>query len=232
MAKAETKREELEKKIGYNFKNGNVLEEALTHRSFLHDNPKWKTTHNERLEFLGDAVLELGVTRVLYKKYPNNPEGELTGIRAALVNRTMLFSVAEELGIKPFLHLSRGESKNSERAREAILANSVEALIGAIYNDGGMEEAFSFVERFIMPHLSEVMEKKLYKDSKSELQEIIQEKNKITPIYEVISEAGPDHNKVFKVAVFAGKKKLAEGVGPSKQEAETEAATQALKDLE
>lgn len=225
------KKEGLEEKIKYNFKDENILEEALTHRSYLHDNPKWKTSHNERLEFLGDAVLELGVTRVLYQKYPNNPEGELTGIRAALVNRMMLFSVAEDIGIKPFLHLSRGEAKNGERAKEAILANSVEALIGAIYIDGGIEKAFSFVENFVMPHLDEVMEKKLYKDPKSELQEIIQEREKVTPIYEVLSEAGPDHNKVFKVAVFAGKKKLAEGAGPSKQEAETEAAEQALEKI-
>lgn len=222
----------LERIIGYNFKSRDILEEALTHRSYLNENQSWGKPHNERLEFLGDAVLELSATQFLYLAYPKEPEGRLTSIRAALVNFQMLAEVAGEINLGDFMYLSRGEARDNGRARQVILANAMEALIGAIYLDGGTEEAFKFVERFVMKHLARVMENRLYKDPKSQLQEKVQDEYKITPQYKVLDELGPDHNKVFKVAVYAGKEKLGEGAGPSKQEAEAEAAAQALKKIE
>ena len=222
---------ELEREISYEFKNTDLLKEALTHRSYLNENPDWGFNHNERLEFLGDAVLELGVTRNLFRDYPEDPEGRLTSIRAALVNFQMLSTVASELHLERFLFLSRGESRDTGRARSFLMANAVESLIGAIYLDQGVDKAFDFIDAFIMPHLPRVLDKRLYKDAKSLLQETIQNKNKLTPSYEVVREMGPDHDKVFVVSVFAGEKKLGEGSGPSKQEAETEAAQKALEKL-
>ena len=221
----------LEKIINFDFKNKGLLKEALTHRSYLNENTKWELPNNERFEFLGDAVLELSVTEQLFFEYPDYPEGKLTSIRAALVNYLMMAHVAKEINLGKFILLSRGESQDNGRAKEVILANALEALIGAIYLDQGKEPAFEFIKSFVMPNLEEVMAKKLYKDPKSLLQEIIQEKEKVTPNYEVVSELGPDHNKVFKVAVFAGKNRLAEGAGPSKQEAEVEAARKALQNM-
>jgi len=218
----------LEKIIGYEFADRAKLEEALTHRSYLNENPKWNRPHNERLEFLGDAVLELAVTESLYVAYPEEPEGKLTSIRAALVNYQMLSDIAQTIRLGDFIFMSRGEAKDTGRARAVILANAMEALIGAVYLDGGKKAADGFVERFVMSRLDEVMAKQLYRDPKSLLQEITQEQKKITPRYEVTDEIGPDHNKVFKVAVFVGEERWGEGAGPSKQEAETEAATQAL----
>ncbi|PIR04747.1 MAG: ribonuclease III [Candidatus Liptonbacteria bacterium CG11_big_fil_rev_8_21_14_0_20_35_14] len=223
---------QLEKRISYIFLNNSLLKEALTHRSYLNENPDWAFNHNERLEFLGDAVLELGVTRNLFRDYPNDDEGKLTSIRAALVNSLMLATIADELDLERYLFLSKGESKDRGRARSFIMTNAVEALIGAIYLDRGVESAFDFIDAFVMPHLPRVLEKRLYKDAKSLLQEIIQNKNKQTPQYEVTREIGPDHDKVFVVAVFAGDNKLGEGSGPSKQEAETEAAQKALEKLQ
>jgi len=222
----------LEKIINFKFKNKELLKEALTHRSYLNENIKWELPNNERLEFLGDAVLELGVTEKLFSEYPEYPEGKLTSIRAALVNYLMLARVAKEVNLGKFILLSKGELRENGRAKEVILANAMEALIGAIYLDQGKEPAFEFINNFVMPNLEEVMAKKLYKDPKSLLQEIIQEREKVTPSYEVVSEIGPDHSKTFKVAVFSGKKKMAEGAGPSKQEAEVEAARKVLQDME
>lgn len=222
---------ELEDKLGIKFKNKALLQEALTHRSYLNENPDFPNGQNERLEFLGDAVLELIVTEYLFRGYPQEEEGQLTAIRAALVNYLMLARVARELNLEKFILLSRGEAKDFGRAREVILANALEALIGAIYLDEGYEAASRFIKKFILTHLEEVMEQKLYRDPKSTLQEIIQEKLKITPTYRVLEEKGPDHNREFQVGVFFGEELRATGTGPSKQEAEVQAAEEALKTL-
>ncbi|MCR4275257.1 MAG: ribonuclease III [Candidatus Wolfebacteria bacterium] len=220
-----------EKKIKYNFKNQNLLKEALTHRSYINENPDWGVSHNERLEFLGDAVLELTVTEILFLKYSDMPEGELTSIRAALVNYQMLAEVAKIIGLEEVVLLSKGETKDTGRAREVILANALEALLGALYLDSGYEITKNFVSETVLSRLSKVMSEELYKDPKSYLQEITQEKMKLTPAYEILSEEGPDHAKVFESGVYFGKKLIAVGKGFSKQEAEVEAAKKALEEI-
>jgi ribonuclease-3 len=219
----------LQKRIGYSFKHRALLEEALTHRSYLNENPSWRVPHNERLEFLGDAVLELAISRDLFLGHKDYAEGQLTSFRAALVNALMLAKVAKEIDLEESLYLSRGEAKDTGRARDTILANAMEALIGAIYLDGGFDDAADFVKRFVASHLQEVMKKKLWKDPKSNLQEIIQERKGITPSYEVTKEWGPDHKKTFRVGVYFGTDLIAQGEGPSKQEAELAAAQNALE---
>jgi len=223
--------EKLEKSISYKFKNKEFINEALTHRSYLNENPTWKVSHNERLEFLGDAVLELVVTEILYRKYPNSAEGQLTSFRAALVNYQMLAEVSKVIELENSLLLSKGESKDMGRARDVILANAIEALIGAIYLDGGYDSAKNFIEKFVMAKLEEVVEKGLYKDAKSLLQEKTQANQKVTPIYRVISEEGPDHKKVFTVGVYLADKLVASGQGMSKQDAEVDAAKKALQEI-
>lgn len=222
----------LEKNISYTFKDKNLLKEALTHRSYLNENPSWKLPDNERLEFLGDAVLELAVTEELFKRFPDYKEGQMTGLRAALVNYLMLAEVAKSFGLEKFVLLSRGEAKDTGRARDVILANAIEALIGAIYLDSDYKSVKKFVNNFVMNHLEEVIRGGLYKDPKSALQEKIQEKSKITPVYKVLSETGPDHDKLFTVGVYVGNKQVAQGTGHSKQEAESDAARIALQSLE
>ncbi len=223
--------EKLEKSISYKFKNQDFINEALTHRSYLNENPTWKTPHNERLEFLGDAVLELVVTEILFSKYPNSAEGQLTSFRAALVNYQMVAEVSNVIQLEDYLLHSKGESKDMGRARDVILANAIESLIGAIYLDGGYDSAKQFIEKFVMAKLEEVVEKGLYKDAKSLLQEKTQASQKITPIYRVISEEGPDHKKVFTVGVYLANKLIASGQGMSKQDAEVDAAKKALQEL-
>ncbi|OGY63959.1 MAG: ribonuclease III [Candidatus Harrisonbacteria bacterium RIFCSPHIGHO2_12_FULL_48_16] len=218
----------LEKNIGYVFKDKDVLKEALTHRSYLNENPKWGHQDNERLEFLGDAVLELTVTDELYKRFPDYKEGQMTGLRAALVNYQMLAEVSKSFSLEKFVLLSRGEARDTGRARDVILANAIEAVIGALFLDSGLAAVKKFVNKFVMSHLAEVIRGGLYKDAKSLLQEKIQETTKVTPIYKVLSETGPDHAKVFEVGVYVGSKLLAKGVGHSKQEAELDAAKNAL----
>ena len=220
-----------EKKLGYGFNNKDLLKEALTHRSYINENPSWAVNHNERLEFLGDAVLELIITEILFLKYQDMPEGELTSIRAALVNYQMLAEIAKSINLEEAILLSKGEAKDIGRARDVILANAFEALLGAIYLDGGYKAGKDFVEKFVIPQLSKVMSEELYKDPKSYLQEIIQEKMKLTPIYEILSEKGPDHAKVFEAGVYFGEKLAAVGKGFSKQEAEVEAAKKALEEI-
>ncbi len=220
---------ELEQKIGITFKDQDLLTESLTHRSYLNEYPKWALPHNERLEYLGDAVLELLVSEELYSRFPNYPEGKLTVLRAALVNYQILAKVAEDIGLQDFVLMSRGEKKDTGRAREVILANAIESLIGAIYLDQGFEKTRPFVKKFVVKNLDEVLKTKSYKDAKSELQEIVQEKLKVTPTYSVLGEEGPAHKRVFKMGVYFGEKFMAEGEGPSKQEAEIEAAKNALK---
>lgn len=222
----------LEQKIGITFKNKDLLYEALTHRSYLNENPSWKTPHNERLEFLGDAALELAVTENLFAKFPNYPEGQLTSFRAALVNYQTMALMARDLDLESFILLSRGEKKDDGRAREVILANAIEAVIGAIYLDAGYKETKNFIEKFLIDNnLERIISGGLYKDPKSHLQEMVQEKLKLTPTYSVLEEWGPDHKKIFKIGVFFGEKLAAEGEGYSKQEAESEAAKNALKNL-
>lgn len=219
----------LEQHIGYSFKNSDFLREALTHRSYLNENPGWGLPNNERLEFLGDAVLELVSTEALFNRFPEEQEGKLTALRAALVNYVMLAAIAREIGLEKYLLLSRGELKDTGRAREVILANAIEAFIGAIYLDGGYKAAQTFIESCVLSHLEEVLKHELYIDAKSLLQERAQAEFKITPQYEVISAAGPDHRKTFIIGVYFSGKLIAQGEGFSKQDAEVEAAKKALE---
>ncbi|MFA5359151.1 MAG: ribonuclease III [Patescibacteria group bacterium] len=219
----------LEKNIGTSFKNQDLLKQALVHRSYLNENPGFSLDHNERLEFLGDAVLELVVTEHLYNNYPN-PEGELTTWRASLVNAKMLGGIAKKLEVEDYLFLSKGESKDkNSKARDYILANAFEAITGAIYLDGGYEAAKKFIDEKVLPELPEILDKKLYVDPKSRFQEAAQEHAGITPHYEVIQETGPDHAKKFVVGIFLDKEKIAQGEGMSKQEAQENAALAGLE---
>ena len=219
---------QLEKKLGINFKNKDLLIQAFVHRSYLNENPEFHLEHNERLEFLGDAVLELVVTEELYEKYPDKSEGELTNWRAALVNAKMLTKVAEEIGLNDFLLLSRGETKELGKARQFILANTFEAFIGAIYLDLGYDACEGFIKKYLIVKLPDIIENGLFKDAKSRFQEEAQERMGITPAYKVLKEWGPDHAKNFIMGVFLGEELVAEGEGSSKQEAEESAAKNAL----
>jgi ribonuclease III len=216
-----------EKKIGIVFKDKVLLTKALTHRSYVNENNSAKQ-HNERLEFLGDAVLELTVTEYLFKNY-QKPEGELTNWRAALVNSKMLASVAKDIHLGEYLFLSKGEAKDYGRARNFILANAFEALLGAIYLDQGMRKAKSFVKKVVLKRLPQVIQDKLYQDPKSYFQECAQEKLAITPHYEVLKEWGPDHQKEFRIGAFLEKKLIAKAEGASKHIAEKKAARKALQ---
>ncbi|MFC1645100.1 ribonuclease III [Patescibacteria group bacterium] len=215
------------KKIGVEFSNKDLLLEALTHRSYLNEHRGEKVAHNERLEFLGDAVLELVVTTHLFDNY-ENPEGELTSWRSALVNGEMLAEVGEGLDIGSFLRMSKGESQDTGRARRYLIANAVEAVIGAIYLDQGYEAAQDFIEKYIIVNLQEVLDNNLFTDPKSYFQEKAQEEEKITPVYKLIKEWGPDHDKHFKIGVYLGSELVAEGEGISKQDAQREAAKMGL----
>lgn len=220
---------DLEAEIGVTFDNKDTIRQALVHRSYLNEHPDFPLGHNERLEFLGDAVLELVVTENLYQNY-ENPEGELTNWRAALVNSEMLAKLCAKLGAEPYLHLSKGESKDkNSKARRYILANAFEAIIGAIYLDQGWDASKKFITDRVMAELPEILEKRLYIDPKSRFQEAAQEHLSITPSYKVLAESGPDHEKQFEVGVFLGKEKIASGVGTSKQEAQVAAAQAAIE---
>jgi ribonuclease III len=223
---------ELEKKIGFSFNNADLLKEALTHRSYLNENPNWTLPHNERLEFLGDAVLELAVTEELYANYPTYPEGQLTVLRAALVNYQRLARVALDIDLEKYLYMSKGERGDQSKAREVILANAMEALLGAIYLDQGFEPSKAFTKTFILKYLPEILETRSYKDPKSELQEIVQERLRVTPTYRVLDESGPAHRRNFRIGVYFGEEMMAEGIGTSKQEGETVAAREALTKLQ
>lgn len=223
------KLETLQERIGYSFKDRTLLEQAVTHRSYLNEHPDWPTGHNERLEFLGDAVLELVVTEYLYEHYPQNPEGEMTNWRAALVNANILAGITNEFDLNAHMLLSRGEAKDTGRARQYILANAIEALIGAMYLDGGYEPCKQFIGQFVLTHLPEIISKKLYRDAKSLLQEQAQDRISVTPTYHVMEEWGPDHARQFRVGVYLGKELAGEGQGESKQDAQQAAAEDALK---
>jgi len=219
----------LEKKISLNFKNKDLLVQAFCHRSYLNEEPEFKLDHNERLEFLGDAVLELVVTEYLYQNYPQKPEGELTSWRAALVNAENLSKIAQSLGFSDFLLLSKGETKTLGKARKYILADTFEALIGAIFLDLGYKTCQNFIKQVMIKELPHIIEAGLFRDAKSCFQEEAQERIRITPIYKVLDEGGPDHVKHFIIGVFLGENLVAKGEGSSKQEAEQEAAKKGLE---
>lgn len=220
---------DFEKKIKVTFKDKNLLTQAFTHRSYINENGGTAQSHNERLEFLGDAVLELIVTDFLYKKYTNYTEGELTAIRSALVNAIIISEIAGDVGMNEYLLLSKGEAKDHGKARQYILANTYEAVVGAMYLDQGYEVVKEFITATLLPKTEEIVKKKLWRDAKSLVQEKAQEFVQVTPLYKVISEAGPDHDKHFTVGIYFGKDAIAEGKGKSKQEAEQSAALAALK---
>ncbi len=219
----------LEKILGVEFKNKEFLLSAMTHRSYLNEHKEANQDHNERLEFLGDAVLELVITDFLFTKYPDKPEGELTAVRAALVNTNSLAEASTKLGLNDFLLLSKGEAKDTGRARVYILANSFESVIGAMYMDQGYEVARDFIGRQLFAQTDKIVEKRLWQDAKSRFQEMAQEHAGVTPNYETLSQVGPDHDRIFTVGVFLGDKKIAEGNGRAKQEAEQAAAEKAIE---
>jgi ribonuclease-3 len=220
---------QFEDKIGVHFKDETLLIQAFTHRSYINENTRTGLSHNERLEFLGDAVLELVATRFLFDKYPTQDEGELTAYRSALVNAIIIAEVASALGINDYLLLSKGEQKDNGKARQYILANTYEALVGAIYLDQGYDTAKQFIEGTLLGRIDEIVKKKLWRDPKSFAQEMAQEHYSVTPTYKVMKETGPDHDKQFTVGIFFGSDHIATGKGKSKQEAEASAAESALK---
>jgi ribonuclease III len=216
--------------IDIKFKDINLLKQAVVHRSYLNEHPKFGLDHNERLEFLGDAVLEIIVTEHLFSCYPETPEGELTNWRASLVNAKMLAQIAQEIALENYLYLSKGENKDkNSKARQYILANAVEAVIGAIYLDQKMKAARKFIQAKILSKLNGIIENKLYLDPKSKFQEKSQELYKVTPHYKVMKEIGPEHAKIFTVGLYLGDELVAIGEGSSKQEAQVEAAEKGLK---
>lgn len=213
--------------LGLSFNNQALILEALTHRSYLNEN-KTAGNHNERLEFLGDAVLELATTNFLFNKFPSKPEGDLTAFRAALVNTYSLADTAEELCMNDMLLLSKGEAKDTGLARQIILANAFEALLGALYLDQGFEAVEAFLTKNLYPKIDDIIDKRAYQDAKSNFQELSQDKRSTTPTYKTLSETGPDHDRLFTVGAFLGTEEIARGDGKSKQEAEQAAAQAAI----
>lgn len=218
----------LQQLLGVSFTDATLLLSAITHRSYLNEHKEATWDHNERLEFLGDAVLELVVTDYLFNKYTDKPEGELTAVRAALVNTVSLASASEQLGVNAYLLMSKGEAKDVGRARQYILANAFEACIGAIYLDQGYDVAQAFIAQRLFPRTDEIVKKRLWQDPKSRFQELAQEHASITPSYETIGQEGPDHDRVFTVGVYLKGELIAEGKGRAKQEAEQQAAERAI----
>lgn len=222
----------LQKSIGVEFKDESLLKQALVHRSYLNENPDFEIGHNERLEFLGDAVLEIVVTEYLYLNFSDKPEGDLTSWRASLVNSKMLYEITPALGIEDFLYLSKGEARDKDKkSRHFILADAVEAIIGAIYLDQGMEVAKEFVLKYVVSQLDRVLENRTFLDPKSYFQEKSQEVKGITPHYEILKEEGPDHDKTFTVGLYLNEELICQGLGSSKQEAQVEAASNGIKKL-
>ncbi len=224
--------EVLENELNIQFKDKELLKNAFIHRSYLNENPDLEMGSNERLEFLGDAVLELVTSEYLFNKYKNRPEGELTAIRAALVRTESLANEAGRLNFGQYLSLSKGEEESGGKQREYILANTFEAFIGALYLDQSYQRVKKFIQQELLYKTNEIVEKKLYRDSKSLLQEIIQEKRGVTPTYKLIKASGPDHNKEFKMGVYIDSKLIETGTGPSKQAGEEDAAVKALENWE
>ncbi len=220
---------EFQKRAGVEFKDQNLLTQAFVHRSYINENKNSGLSHNERLEFLGDAVLELVITDFLYQKYPTKTEGDLTAYRSSLVNAVTCSDIATKLGMNEYLLLSKGESKDNGRARQYILANTLEAFIGAVYLDQGYDISKSFIEREFTPLIEGIISAGSWIDAKSLFQEKAQEFDGITPSYKTVKESGPDHEKKFTVGVYVGKELVAQGEGDSKQDAEQSAAREALK---
>ncbi len=216
--------------IGVQFKDMSLLERAFIHRSYLNEHPKLGLEHNERVEFLGDAVLELVVTDHLYRHYPN-PEGDLTNWRSALVKTEALAAIAEQLGLAQHFKLSRGEAKGNARSHALISANAVEAVIGAIYLDQGYDRAADFIAEHVISRLPQILDSGSWMDPKSKFQELAQDQYGLTPSYKVLGESGPDHDKVFTIGVYVGDKLFGQGDGSSKQAAQQVAAQTALKAL-
>lgn len=221
---------DLEKKLSLNFRDKSILKSAFVHKSYINEHKDLNISHNERLEFLGDAVLELVSTRHLFEKYPDQDEGKMTAFRSALVQGKHLAEVARELRLGDYLLLSYGEEKSGGREKNYILANLLEALIGAIYLDLGYEKAEKFIKDYILAHLDQIISEGQHIDAKSKFQEMSQEKENTTPHYKLIEEIGPDHDKVFKMGVYLGEVFVADGTGSSKQKAELNAAENALKE--
>lgn len=220
--------EEFQNRINLKFKNISLLQQAFIHRSFINENPRSGLAHNERLEFLGDAVLELVVTEFLYAKYKDHNEGDLTAYRSALVNAVTLGQLADELSFNDLMKLSKGEAKDVSRARSSILADAYEAVTGAIYLDQGYDAVRDFISKTLLVKTEDIIRQGLYKDAKSFVQEKSQDINGLTPSYRVLDEEGPDHDKRFRIGIYFGEDLIAEGIGKSKQEAETDAAKNAL----
>ncbi len=218
----------LEKNLNVSFSNTSLLQQAFIHRSYINEHSGSGLSHNERLEFLGDAVLELVVTDYLYEHFPAKPEGELTAYRASLVNTITISDTARELGFDEFLILSKGEARDTGKARSYILANTYEAFIGALYLDQGYSDARSFIHTTLIKKLEHIIQNGLWRDAKSYVQEKSQEIESVTPSYKVLHQVGPDHDKTFTIGIYFGNKLIAEGQGSSKQEAETDAARNAL----
>jgi len=224
--------EKLQNQLGVNFKNTDLLKQALVHRSYLNEHPDFPVGHNERLEFLGDAVLEIVVTEFLYLNFRETDEGDLTNWRASLVNAKMLHVIATEIKLEDYLYLSKGEAKDkNKKSRQYILANAVEAVIGAIYLDQGLEVAKTFILKNIVSKLDEILRSQSYLDPKSKFQEEAQEKKGVTPHYDILNEEGPDHAKLFTVGLYLGTELVSSGEGSSKQEAQVDAAAKGLKKM-
>ena len=223
----------LQKKLGVKFNDESLLKQALVHRSYLNEHPDFNIGHNERLEFLGDAVLEIVVTEFLYLNFADTPEGDLTNWRASLVNAKMLYEVANDLEIEEYLYLSRGESKDkNKKSRQYILADAIEAIIGAMYLDQGIEVAKKFILTNVVSRLNEILKNQSYLDPKSHFQEKAQELKGVTPHYQILDETGPDHAKIFTVGLYLGEELIISGVGSSKQEAQVDAAAKGLKKMQ
>lgn len=220
--------DEFTKSVAVSFNDQTLLQQAFIHRSFINENPRSGLEHNERLEFLGDAVLELVVTEFLYSTYPHHNEGDLTAYRSALVNAVTLGQVADSLSFNDMMKLSKGEAKDVSRARSSILADAYEAFVGALYLDQGYDIAKAFISRTVLIKTEDIIKQGLYKDAKSYVQEKAQELKNVTPAYRVLGEEGPDHDKRFTVGIYFGEELIAEGQGKSKQEAETQSAREAL----
>ncbi len=222
----------LQKRLGVKFKNDALLKQALVHRSYLNEHPDFNIGHNERLEFLGDAVLEIVVTEFLYLNFTKTPEGDLTNWRASLVNAKMLYEIATELGVEECLYLSKGETKDkNKKSRQFILANAVEAIIGAMYLDQGIENVKKFILKNIVSKLDDILKNQSYLDPKSRFQEKAQDAKGVTPHYQIIDEEGPDHAKVFTVGLYLGDELVTTGEGSSKQEAQVDAAAKGIKKM-
>lgn len=223
----------LQKRLETKFKDESLLRQALVHRSYLNEHPDFKIGHNERLEFLGDAVLEIVVTEYLYLNFMTTPEGDLTNWRASLVNAKMLYEIAKELGVEECLYLSKGESRDkNKKSRQFILANSIEAIIGAIYLDQGIAAAKKFILKNVVSKLDDILRNQTYLDPKSRFQEKAQEVRGITPHYQILDESGPDHAKIFKVGLYLDEELITTGQGSSKQEAQVDAAAKGIKKME